>query len=255
MKTNMVYRANEYNVCERGNYRSHRFFSYGGFYDADRTQFGTLRLLNNNFFTGPGRFGQQHHSDLEVIIMPLNGEIEYTDSRAHRSIVKKEEVLVVSAGTGLSYAINSVNPKEEVNYLKIWVMPRRRGLTPRHQVCAVDTDMFTNRFHYFVAPDNVISKDRAVIHQDAWIAASEVDPKKKITYTKKDAKNGVFIRVCYGDIKVRDHVLSEGDCIAFDDKQDIKIEGITQNRFVLLELPMNVTLYDSEDSITIPPKM
>lgn len=254
MKTDMVYRFNELNVCERGALTSHRFFSQGDYYDSERIQFGTLRLLNNNYYTGPGRFGQHYHSDLEVILIPLNGAIEYTDSKANCCVVNQESFITISAGSGIHYAINSASPREEVNYLKIWLLPKKRGFTPRHQVKSVDIEMLDNRFHYMIAPD-AHNNDAVSINQDAWIALSQIDPKTKVTYRKKSPENGLFLRVCFGEIKVRGHKLSEGDCIAFDDTKDLVVEGVTKNRFLLLEVPMNVTLYDSEESITIPPKM
>lgn len=254
MKTDIVYRFNELNVYERGALTSHRFFSHGDYYDSERIQFGTLRLLNSNYYSGPGRFGQHHHSDLEVVLIPLNGAIEYTDSKANCCIVKQGSVITISAGSGINYAINSASPREEVNYLKIWLLPRKRNLTPRHCVHAVDMEMSHNRFHYIVAPDTALV-NAASVHQDAWIALSQIDPKTKVSYHKKNPNNGLFLRVCCGSIKVRGHELSMGDCIAFNDKADLMIEGVTDNRFLLLEIPMNVTLYDSEQSITIPPKM
>lgn len=254
MKTDIVYRFDELNVCEIGALTSHRLFSHGDYYDPERIQFGTLRLLNSNYYTGPGRFGQHHHSDLEVILIPLTGAIEYTDSKANCCIVKKESLITISAGSGIQYAINSASPREEVNYLKIWLLPRKRNLTPRHHVHSIDMDMLNNHFHYVVAPDSMVTTI-APISQDAWVAVSQIDPKKKVAYHKKNPDNGLFLRVCFGEIKVRGHKLSEGDCIAFDDKQDLVVEGVKNNRFLLLEVPMNVTLYDSEESITIPPKM
>ncbi|GAA5093440.1 pirin family protein [Wohlfahrtiimonas larvae] len=254
MKTDIVYRFDELNVYEGGALTSHRLFSHGDYYDSERIQFGTLRLLNSNYYSGPGRFGQHHHSDLEVVLIPLNGGIEYTDSKANCCIVKKESLITISAGSGINYAINSASPREEVNYLKIWLLPRKRGLTPRHHVHSIDMDMLNNRFHYVVAPDTA-TIDAASVNQDAWVALSQIDPKTKVTYHKKKIENGLFLRVCFGDIKVRGHHLSEGDCIAFSDKLDLAVEGVTPNRFVLIEVPMNVTLYDSEEPIVIPPKM
>ena len=254
MKTDMVYRFDELNVCERGALTSHRFFSHGDYYDSDRIQFGTLRLLNSNYYTGPGRFGQHYHNDLEVILMPLTGSIEYTDSKSNCCVIKKGQLITVGTGSGMSYAINSASPKEEVNYLKIWLLPRKRGLTPIHHLHTVDMDMLDNNFHYVVVPDTT-SAQVATIHQDAWLAISQVSTKMKITYHKKHANHGIFIRVCFGEIKVRGHKFSEGDCIAFDDKNDVLVEGLKKNRFILLEIPMDVTMYDSDSSIEIPAKM
>ncbi len=254
MKTDTVYRFDELNVGERGVLTSHRLFSHGDYYDPERIQFGILRLLNSNYYTGPGRFGQQYHSDLEVILIPLTGAIEYTDSKANCCIVEKESFIIISAGSGIHYAINSASPREEVNYLKIWLLPRKRGTTPKHYLQSVDMDMVDNNFHYVIVPDSV-SSNAAPISQDVWMAVTQIDPKTKMTYHRKNSDNGLFLRVCFGEIKVRGHKLSEGDCIAFDDKNDLVIEGLKKNRFLLLEIPMNVTLYDSEESITIPPKM
>lgn len=255
MKTDRVYRSDELNISQKGVLKSQRFFSQGDFYDAERIQFGTLRLLNNNYYTvGSANFVQQHHSDLEVVLIPLTGAIEYADSKSNRCIISKGEFIVVSTGLGIQYAINSASPKEEVNYLKIWVLPKKKGMTPRHHVGSIDMDMTSNRFNYIISPDS-ISAESATLNQDAWIALAQIDPKSKVTYHKKKWSNGVFIRVCQGDIKVGGHKLYEGDCIAFDDKNDLVIEGVSKNLFLLLEIPMDVTLYNSDEIITIPPKM
>ncbi len=251
METDKVYRFDELNTSQRGALKSQRFFSQGDFYDPERIQFGTLRLLNHNYYVGEGKFTHQHHKDLEVILIPLAGSIQYTDSKANNSIVDNNGFITISAGTGIEYAINSASPNEEVNYIKIWILPKKRGLTPRHQAHSFDIDMLRNRFHYIVAPN----KSSAFIHQDAWIALSQVDPNAKVIYHKKQKDNGVFIKVCQGKIAVNGHSLYEGDCIAFDDKNDLMIEGVTPNHFILLDIPMNVTLYNSDETITIPSKM
>ena len=98
MKTDTVYSADQLDVNKRGIVTSHSFFSHGGFYDAERIQFGTLRLLNNNYYNGLGNCALQYHRDLEVLIIPLSGAIEYTDNRANCCIIPKGNFIAISAG-------------------------------------------------------------------------------------------------------------------------------------------------------------
>lgn len=254
METDKVYKFNDLNVNERNGFKSQRFFSQGNFYDPERIQFGTLRLLNSNYYTGEGKFSRQYHNDLEVVIIPLTGSIQYVDSKANNTTVDQNHFITISAGSGIEYAINSACPQEEVNYLKIWILPKKRGLTPKHQILSFDPEMLSNRFYYIVAPDKTYAYS-ASLYQDAWIALSQLDPKIKLIYHKKLPNNGVFIRVGKGEICVNGHILSEGDCIAFEDKNDLEIEGIRLSYFILLDIPMDVTLYDADDSIIIPSKL
>lgn len=254
MKTDTVYSVDQLDVHKRGAITSQCFFSHGGFYDAERIQFGTLRLLNNNYYNGLGKCGLQYHRDLEVLIIPLSGAIEYTDNRANCCIIPKGNFIAISAGSGIEYAINSATHKEPAHYIKLWFLPKKRGLTPRHSIHSIDADLLHNMFYYLVSPVRN-SKEMATLNQDAWVALSELMAKTKLTYHKKNSANGIFIRVCEGEIKVRGHYLMAGDSIAFEDKDNLIIEGVKKALFLLLEVPMTVTLYNSDEKITIPPKL
>lgn len=254
METGIVYREEALHVSEGLWSKSYRMFSRGEFYDPERNQFGTLRSFNRVICTGEGRFKPHFYKDLEIIIFPLTGTIEYADSKANRCYVREGEVLVVSAGSGIYFAVNSAEPNKEASYLKVWIMPRKKYLTPLYKVNRIDMEMLQNRFHYKVTPD-IFDVGTATIGQDAWIVGCELDDNSKITYKKKSAQNGIFVRVYYGKVEIRGHKLGERDTIVLNDKKDVVIKGLVDSQFMLVEIPMDVTLYDTYDPIIIPPKM
>ena len=94
-------------------------FSFADYYDPARMKFGALRVLNDDV-VGPGMgFGMHPHQNMEIITIPLEGDLEHWDSMGTRQVIKQGDVQVMSAGTGITHSEKNRNKVSLVKFLQI----------------------------------------------------------------------------------------------------------------------------------------
>ena len=105
-------------------------FSFANYYNPQRMGFGTLRVLNDDYIQPSMGFGMHSHLNMEIITIPLLGQLEHRDNLGHTQIIRANEVQVMSAGTGIFHSEYNSSSKELVNILQLWIYPRANDLEP-----------------------------------------------------------------------------------------------------------------------------
>ena len=77
-------------------------------------------------------FGTHPHDNMEIISIPLLGDLEHKDSMGNTAVIRQHDVQIMSAGTGVSHSEYNKNKDSKVNFLQIWVFPKLRNITPRY---------------------------------------------------------------------------------------------------------------------------
>ncbi|HMM18321.1 MAG TPA: pirin family protein, partial [Petrimonas sp.] len=101
MKT-IYHAAGSRGFADHGWLKSNHTFSFANYYNRDRMHFGVLRVINDDFVDKGKGFGTHPHNDMEIISLPLEGELEHRDSMGNGSIIRQGDVQVMSAGTGIT---------------------------------------------------------------------------------------------------------------------------------------------------------
>ncbi|HKL89695.1 MAG TPA: pirin family protein, partial [Allomuricauda sp.] len=97
----VLHKATTRGHADHGWLNSHHTFSFAGYNDPERMHFGVLRVLNDDQ-VAPGRgFGTHPHDNMEIISIPLEGDLEHKDSMGNTTTIKEGDVQVMSAGTGI----------------------------------------------------------------------------------------------------------------------------------------------------------
>jgi redox-sensitive bicupin YhaK (pirin superfamily) len=128
MKT-ILHKADTRGHADHGWLNAHHSFSFAGYYDPERIHFGALRVLNDDIVAGGMGFGTHPHDNMEIITIPLSGQLEHKDSMGNTGVINKGEVQVMSAGTGIQHSEKNKNSDKLVNLLQIWVFPDKKQLT------------------------------------------------------------------------------------------------------------------------------
>jgi len=215
---------------------SHHTFSFANYYNPERVHFGVLRVLNDDIVTAGEGFGTHPHDNMEIISIPLRGDLEHKDSMGNHGVINAGEIQVMSAGTGIFHSEYNKNKDKDINFLQIWVFPNKKNVTPRYdQISLADIEK-PNEFYQILSPN---PNDQGVwIHQNAWFHIGEFSEDWEGEYELKDKANGVYFFVIEGDVIVAGYELSKRDGLGVSETASIKISTSTQTKLLVMEIPM-----------------
>lgn len=240
MKT-VYHKADSRGHANHGWLNSYHTFSFAGYQDPERTHFGVLRVLNDDTVSQGMGFGTHPHKDMEIISIPLEGDLEHKDSMGTTAVIKKGEIQVMSAGTGVQHSEYNKNKDEAVKFLQIWVFPREVGVEPRYDQISIADGEKNNGFQQILSPNK---NDAGVwIHQDAWFNLAKFTKGNGKNYMLNQKGNGVYAFVLKGSAKVGDRILDERDGLGIWDTQSFNIEATEDTEILLMEVPMELPSY------------
>ncbi|MGT3005223.1 pirin family protein [Pasteurella multocida] len=216
--------------------KSKHTFSFGHDYDPSRVNFGVLRVINDDFVEGGMGFGTHPHNNMEIISIPLSGDLAHKDSMGNGSIIRNGDIQVMSAGTGVTHSEMNPNADIPVKFLQIWVIPNKRNVEPRYQQITIADNAKPNDFQQILSPN---PDDEGVwIHQDAWFSLAKFDKGISKNYSLNKAGNGVYAFVIKGQANVAGIDLNERDGLGVWDTNNLDIVASSDAEILLMEVPM-----------------
>lgn len=183
-------------------------FSFGPYKDPEQIGFSDLRLLNDDRVKGGGGFATHEHADTEVFSYVLSGELEHKDSMGGGSVVRAGEVLTMSAGTGITHSEFNHSKTAGVHFLQIWMVPDRKGVTPRYGQKHFSEADKRGRLACIIAPDG---RDGALpLYLDGCVYAGLIDGSERAAVDLA-AGRYAYVHVIRGDVSVNGTPLRSGD--------------------------------------------
>ena len=237
MTNTVLHEASSRGHANHGWLDSYHSFSFANYYDPARMNFGVLRVLNDDTVDAGQGFGTHPHDNMEIISIPLEGALEHKDSMGTRAVIKRDDIQVMSAGTGVRHSEYNASKTEPVKFLQIWVMPNKKNATPRYdQITLNDADR-DNKFDQILSPS---PDDAGVwIHQDAWFQLGRFDKDKEANYKVQRSGNGVYAFVLSGEVTVNGHKLNRRDGLGVRDVESLNIKADSDNvELLLMDVPM-----------------
>jgi redox-sensitive bicupin YhaK (pirin superfamily) len=237
MKNSVLHKANTRGNANHGWLNAYHSFSFASWYNPERIQFGMLRVLNDDTIAGGMGFGTHPHDNMEIITIPLEGDLAHKDSMGNESVIKTGDIQVMSAGTGIQHSEFNPNATEQTKLFQIWLFPKTRNVTPRYQQITLDPSEQKNNFAQILSPN---ANDAGVwIHQDAWFYLSDFDSGFSKSLTLNKEGNGFYIITIEGEIEVNDTTLEKRDAIGIWETNELVVKATTQSKFLIMEIPMN----------------
>ncbi len=237
MKT-VYHKANTRGHANHGWLDSHHTFSFASYQNPERMHFGVLRVLNDDQVAAGQGFGTHPHDNMEIISIPLEGDLEHKDSMGNVATIKEGDVQVMSAGTGIYHSEYNKNQDKEVKFLQIWVFPNKRNVEPRYDQISIRDIEKKNSFYQVLSPK---ADDQGVwIHQDAWFHLGRFDANASDIYTLKLKDNGVYVFVLEGEVEINGQKLEKRDGYGIWETESFELKSLTDSRVLLMEVPMSL---------------
>ena len=237
MKT-VYHKADTRGFADHGWLKSHHTFSFANYYNPERMSFGVLRVLNDDQVASGMGFGTHPHRDMEIISVPLEGDLEHKDSMGTTAVIRNGEIQVMSAGTGVQHSEYNKNKDGLVKFLQIWVIPNKMNVTPRYDQISIKENEKINDFQQILSPN---PNDEGVwIHQNAWFNLAKFEKGNAKEYRIHDAKNGVYVFVLKGSAKIDEQTLGTRDGFGIWETESFTLEALEDSEVLLMEVPMQL---------------
>jgi redox-sensitive bicupin YhaK (pirin superfamily) len=239
MENTILHKADTRGLANHGWLESHQTFSFANYYNPERMHFGVLRVLNDDRVDAGKGFGTHPHDNMEIISIPLEGDLEHKDSMGNTTVIKKGDIQTMSAGTGIFHSEFNKNEDQLVKFLQIWVYPNKKNVTPRYDQITLNTEKRKNKFQQILSPS---PDDEGVwIHQDAWFHLGTFDQNISTEYTIKKPNNGVYVFIINGSATIADQKLNSRDGFGIWNTQNLTItSNENSTEILLMEVPMSM---------------
>jgi redox-sensitive bicupin YhaK (pirin superfamily) len=233
----VLHRAGTRGHANHGWLDTHHTFSFANYNNPDRMHFGVLRVLNDDRVSEGMGFGTHPHDNMEIISIPLEGDLEHKDSMGNKALIEHGDIQVMSAGKGITHSEYNKNTDKAVKFLQIWVFPNKRNVTPRYDQITLNIADRHNKLQQILSPNPA---DAGVwIHQDAWFHLGRFDKDKRANYTVKRKGNGVYAFVIKGSFTLGNITLNERDGLGVWDTDSLDLVAKSKDAEILLmDVPM-----------------
>lgn len=235
--TSILHQAATRGHADHGWLNSFHTFSFANYYDPERIHFGALRVLNDDTVAKGMGFGTHPHDNMEIISIPLLGDMAHKDSMGNEEVIRQGDIQVMSAGTGIYHSEYNKNDDKILKFLQIWLFPNQRDVTPRYDQITLNPADRHNRLQQVISPNK---DDQGMwIHQDAWLHLGRFDKEKGESYTIKKTGNGVYAFVISGQFSTADQILTARDGYGVYGVDQLEFTALEDDSEILLiEVPM-----------------
>ncbi|KAJ7661123.1 RmlC-like cupin domain-containing protein [Mycena rosella] len=211
-------------------------------------RFGALRILNEDRVASGTGFGTHSHREFEIFSYIVSGQLAHKDSMGNVEVLKRGDLQLTSAGTGISHSENA-HGATPVHFLQIWALPSTPRLQPKYFTRHFTDDEKRDIWARVVAPvdaegvlrDTREGKGPAPVQSTLSMYATLLSGGKRLTQPMRGSKGYIHVVQTSGynigaatgaAIKVfgsdRDWELKEGDgaYIHFDDAEEFTVDNV-----------------------------
>jgi len=231
-------------IIDRSNKRGHSLyewldsyhsFSFGNYYNPEKMGFGALRVLNDDIIAPETGFDTHPHKNMEIVTIPLKGELKHGDSKMNERIISPGDIQVMSAGTGIYHSESNPHGSVNAEILQIWILPHTRNTEPNYNDYNIRELLKPNELTTLVAPDGSAP---GTLLQQAWFSMGTFDAGQDFSYSLHNKQNGIYVFVIEGEAQIENTTLNRRDAMGIYDVDQVKIASKKKSHLLVIEVPL-----------------
>lgn len=161
------------------NWLKSRFHFNFAEYRSGPSNFGVLRVLNDDLVQPDRGFGMHPHRDMEILTYIVDGFLTHKDSMGTEETIGRGSIQFMTAGTGIRHSEHNLRPDTPLRFIQMWITPSQRGLRPKYGSMVGDDKAAKDRKDKWAQiVSNVSGKVSAPvqINQDCNMFVTELSP-------------------------------------------------------------------------------
>ncbi|MBP7293892.1 MAG: pirin family protein [Bacteroides sp.] len=214
---------------------SYHSFSFGNYYNPEKMGFGALRVLNDDIIAPETGFNTHPHKNMEIVTIPLKGELKHGDSKMNERIITPGDIQVMSAGTGIYHSESNPHGSVNAEILQIWILPHTRNTEPNYNDYNIRELLKPNELTTLVAPDGSAP---GTLLQQAWFSMGTFDAGQDFSYSLHNKQNGIYVFVIEGEAQIENTTLNRRDAMGIYDVDQVKIASKKKSHLLVIEVPL-----------------
>ncbi len=231
-----VYPYENLGHVDHGWLKAGHHFSFGRYWNEERTAFGTLRVINDDIVEGSRGFAPHPHDNMEIITYVRKGAISHKDSMGNEGRTAAGDVQVMSAGSGIVHSEFN-HEHENTTLYQIWIEPNEENVTPRWDAAEFPKAPVKDALPVLVSGQDEHKGSNALfIHQDAAIYGGNMLEGTKVTQT---IKHQAYVLASEGSFSVNGQVLKKGDGAEVTGEKTLEIEALGDAEILIIDVPVN----------------
>lgn len=229
-----LHRANTRGLTHNDWLTSQHSFSFADYYDSERMGAGKLRVLNDDTVLPDKGFDNHPHSNMEIISLPLSGELLHKDHLSNQHVIAAGDVQIMSAGRLVIHSEFNHSSIQEVNFLQIWIMPKKLDIDARYEQKTYAQSKIINHFHPIVS-SLIDDKEALWINQNAIVSLAKLDTDLRTDYHTKFNYSVIYFFVIYGEVIIQVETLQPRDAMYLRHTKHIKVTVTKKSQILCIE--------------------
>jgi redox-sensitive bicupin YhaK (pirin superfamily) len=228
-----IRKAQDRGYANHGWLQSHHSFSFGSYYDPAHTNWGNLRVINEDRVAPDTGFGKHAHRDMEIISYVLSGQLAHQDSMGNVKGIPPGDIQRMSAGTGVTHSEFNHAAGQSTHFLQIWITPNVSGIAPSYEQKSIPDDQKRGRLRLMASPDG--AQDSVLIHADAKLYAGLFDGKESAKMAL-DPQRKAYVHLVRGELQINGQQISAGDALLLQSESEITIDQAKDAEVLVFDL-------------------
>ena len=208
-------------------------FSFAGYHDPARTQWGNLRVWNDDAIQPRTGFPPHPHSNMEIITYVRQGAISHRDNLGNSGRTEAGDVQVMSAGSGIAHA--EFNLEDEVTTLfQIWILPDKAGGQPTWGAKPFPKGERAGNF--VVLASGIEGDEEALpIRANARVVGATLKAGESAVYSLgKDRK--AYLVPATGRVEIDGQLVETRDGAAIGELDEVHVTALDDSEIVLVDV-------------------
>jgi redox-sensitive bicupin YhaK (pirin superfamily) len=232
----VIRRDREIYSADGGWFRARWHFSFDRYHDPENMGVGKLRVFNHDTLV-PGAIWPMHpHRDVEGITYVVAGQFEHADSLGNGGVLLPGGVQRMTLGSGALHSERNHSKTEAMQFIQMWIMPDRRGLSPSVQQRQHTEEDRHNKLLQILRPDGTEGTGVGV-HQDVSMYVSRLDRGVTVEHEFDDGRGG-YLYLIEGDVQLDGERMTSGDAAKITAAGLLRIRGRATSELILVDTPL-----------------